>query len=555
MSRVNPQQMLAQVAGLVDSGRLAEAEGMLRKLIEHAPRHGDLLNQTGLLCLQQGKFEEAEDLIRRAIAVNGSSAAYWANLGGAIQQLNRPSEAATAFGRAFELSPNDPRPLDYLAACLRSQGRVSEAVNWLRKSLALRPNAITHSHLLYTMWFDAGASANHIEEEHGRWAERWAKPLEKEIRAYPNSRDPERRLKVGYVSPDFRQHVIALFMQPILHHRDRGGFESICYADVSKIDFMTDRLKADCDRWVVTNGMSDAALAQRIREDGVDILVDLTAHMPRNRMLVFARKPAPVQVSYLAYAGTTGLPTMDYRFSDPHLDPAGAETLGPERVARLAETYWCYQPQIDVPAAAPRGGEGPVVFASFNTCAKINPAVIAAWSRILVQVGGSRLRLIVAGGKRGNEHLIRAFADHGVNPDRIELFEKINYADYFPMYNQVDIALDPFPYNGGTTTLDALFMGVPVVTLAGSSGMSRAGVSILTNAGLTDLIANTTAEYEQIAVRLAVDRARILQDLRARMQSSALMDAPRFVRNLESAYRGMWREYCGGSEAHATPIP
>ncbi len=355
MSHINPQQMLAQVAGLVDSGRLAEAEGILRRLIEHAPRHGDLLNQTGLLCLQQGKFAEAEELIRRAIAINGASPAYWANLGGAIQQLNRPSEAIEAFERAFAMSPNDPRPLDYLAACLRSQGRVSEAVNWLRKSLALRPNAITHSHLLYTMWFDAGASAKEIEEEHGRWAQRWAKPLEGEIHAHRNLRDPERRLRVGYVSPDFRQHVIALFMQPILHHRDRAGFESICYADVSKTDFMTDRLKADCDGWVATNGMSDATLAKRIREDGIDILVDLTAHMPGNRMQVFARKPAPVQVSYLAYAGTTGLPAMDYRFSDPHLDPAGAETLGPERVVRLAETYWCYQPQIDVPAVASRG--------------------------------------------------------------------------------------------------------------------------------------------------------------------------------------------------------
>jgi predicted O-linked N-acetylglucosamine transferase (SPINDLY family) len=340
-----------------------------------------------------------------------------------------------------------------------------------------------------------------------------------------------------------------------LHHRDRSDFESICYADVPRPDFMTDRLRADCDGWVPTTAISDAALAQRIRQDGIDILVDLTAHMPRNRMLVFARKPAPVQVSYLAYAGATGLPAMDYRFSDPHLDPTEIETLGPERVIRLPETYWCYQPQIDVPPVAPRIAGGSIVFASFNTCAKINPPVIAVWSRILLKVPDSRLRLIVPGGQKENDHLTTAFASHGVPPDRIELVDKVNYTDYFPMYNQVDIAFDPFPYNGGTTTLDALFMGVPVVTLAGSSGMSRAGVSILTNAGLTNLIARSTQQYEQIAVQLATDRTRIRQDLRQRMQSSPLMDAPRFVRNLQAAYRAMWGEFCRRSDPHATNAP
>jgi len=334
-------------------------------------------------------------------------------------------------------------------------------------------------------------------------------------------------------------------MQPILHHRDRINFQSICYADVRNPDFMTQRLRGDCDQWVSTSGLSDAALAQRIRDDGIDILVDLTAHMPRNRMLAFARKPAPVQVSYLAYAGTTGLPAMDYRFSDPHLDPEGMPTPGPERLIRLPETYWCYQPQIDVPPVQARNREGPIVFASFNTCAKINPPVIALWSRILNQAPDSRLRLIVAGGSRGNEHIARAFASHGIDPARVELHDKVNYADYFPMYNEVDIALDPFPYNGGTTTLDALYMGVPVVTLAGSSGMSRAGVSILTNAGLSDWVAPDPDEYVRIAVKLAGDPCASREKIRGQLVGSALMNAPRFVRNLDSAYRQMWREYCG----------
>lgn len=581
MPQADARQLLAEARALAQAGRLAEAEAVLRRLIEQAPNHAELLNQTGLLCYQQGKLGEAEKLIRRAIAINAGAPAYHTNLGGilreqgrvgealecfqrvidlnrtdagahlnlggALQQLGRLDEAIAAYQRAFELNPSDPRPLDYLAVSLRAQGRVPEAVDRFRKSLALRPNPTTHSHRLYTMWFDPAAAPAEILAEHARWAERWAKPLAAEIKPHSNIRDPNRRLRIGYVSPDFRQHVIALFMQPILHHRDREAFESICYADVPKPDFMTERLRADADGWVSTTGMSDAALAERIRADGIDILVDLTAHMPGNRMLTFARKPAPIQVSYLAYAGTTGLPAMDYRLSDPHLDPEGVETLGPERVIRLAESYWCYQPQIDVPDVASRRTGGPVIFASFNACAKINPAVIALWSRILAGVPDSRIQLIVAGGERGNGHLKRGFALHGIDSRRVELLDKVNYADYFPLYGEVDIALDPFPYNGGTTTLDALYMGVPVIMLAGSSGMSRAGVSILTNAGLTDFIAQTPEDYERIAAELAKDaprRARLRAELRRRMAASALMDAPRFARNLEAAYRKIWQEYC-----------
>jgi protein O-GlcNAc transferase len=582
MAPLNPQQMIAEAQRLAQAGRLAEAEAILRQLIDRAPNHAELLNQTALLCRQQGKLTEAEELMRRAVSINPASPAYhnnlgavlaelghkaealecfqrvttlnprdaraFFNLGGALAQLDRPDEAIAAYERAIEIDPRDAKAINNLAGAFRVQGRVAEAVEQFKKSLAVQPMAQTHSNLVYAMWFDAGATPADILAEHQRWAERWAKPLATGIAPHANDRDPSRRLRIGYVSPDFRQHVIALFMQPILQHRNREGFESICYADVSPPDFMTQRLRADAEGWVRTTSMSDAALAERIRADRIDILVDLTAHMARNRMLAFARKPAPVQVSYLAYAGTTGLPAMDYRFSDPHLDPESAEPFGTERVLRLPETYWCYQPQIEVPDVSPRSGDGPIIFASFNSAAKINPPVIALWSRILLRIPESRLQLIVAGGERGNDHLKRAFALNGVDSKRLVLHDKVNYDAYFPLYADVDIALDPFPYNGGTTTLDALYMGVPVVTLAGSSGMSRAGVSILTNAGLHDLIARASDDYEKIVVELANDRtklAKLRTELRPRMQASALMDAPRFVRHLEAAYRSIWREYCG----------
>jgi predicted O-linked N-acetylglucosamine transferase (SPINDLY family) len=266
--------------------------------------------------------------------------------------------------------------------------------------------------------------------------------------------------------------------------------------------------------------------------------------MSRNRLLVFARKPAPVQVSYLAYAGTTGLKAMDYRLRDPYLDPVDCPTFGSERVIRLAETYWCYVPQIQMPEPGPRPA-GPIVFACYNNCAKVNRLTIALWSEILRQLPDSRLRLTVFGGESGNEHLKKSFEQHGIDPARIEWLDKVNYSSYFPLYDPAHVALDPFPYNGGTTTIDALYMGVPVISLAGTNGMARAGVSILTNVGLPELIAPTPEAYVAKAVALARDRVRLNDlsaTLRQRVKDSPLMNAPAFVRNLETAYRAMWNE-------------
>jgi protein O-GlcNAc transferase len=580
MVQMDPQQLLSQARSLLASGNIAGAEAMLRQLIKLAPNNADLLNQTALLCYQQRKWAEAEQLARTAISIDASRSMYHVNLGEflraqnrlpealkslqraisidpanamahynlgvVLRKLNSIEDAIEAYQQAVKLKPDYAMAFNNLASISHSQGRGDEATGHLRRCLELSPSAAFHSNLLYIMWFDLSASPEQINAEHVRWAQRWAAPLASEIHSLRNNRDPNRRLRVGYVSPDFREHVIALFMQPILQHRNRGEFEVFCYSDVAEPDFMTDRLRADTDVWVPVAGTSDVALAERIRSDQIDILVDLTAHMIGNRLLTFARRSAPVQVSYLAYAGTTGLPTMDHRLSDAHLDPPGVETFGSEEVVRLAETYWCYQPQISVPQVADRS-DGPIVFACYNNCAKINSSVIALWSGILQQIPDSRVRLIMSGGANGNFHMKRIFAEHGIGPDRIELLSPVSYREYFSLFADVHIALDPFPYNGGTTTLDALYMGVPVITLEGRSGMSRAGVSILTNLGLPELIASTPEEYVTIAVELAQDRPRLSKlssGLRERMIRSPLMDAPRFVRNLESAYRTMWRKYC-----------
>jgi protein O-GlcNAc transferase len=580
MVHTDRQQLLSKAKDLLNAGRAAEAEALLRQLITLAPNHAELLNQTALVCYQQQKHAEAEELLRVAIRNNASAAMYHVNLGEVLRaqnrlpealeslqravlidpknvlahynlgvvlkKLNRIEDATKAYLQAVKIKPDYSAAFNNLASILHAQGRVDEAADYLRKNLAIAPSAALHSNLLYTMWFDPVVTQEQIIAEHASWAERWVKPLEREIRPLENNLDPGRRLRIGYVSPDFREHVIALFMQPILHHRNRGQFEVFCYSDVANPDFMTERLRADSDTWVPTTSMSDAALAKRICADRIDILVDLTAQMVRNRLLMFARRAAPVQVSYLAYAETTGLPTMDYRLSDIHLDPASAKSFGPEEIVRLPETYWCYQPQIDVPTVStPKNG--PITFACYNNCAKINRPVISLWSEILKLISNARIRLVAIGGETGNGHLKRTFEDHGIDAARVEVLSPIAYRDYFSLYEDVHIALDPFPYNGGTTTLDALYMGVPVITLAGKSGMSRAGVSILTNAGMTELIASSEDEYTKIAIALSHDHRRLSElrgSLRPKLMNSTLMNAPRFVRNLEMVFRTMWQKHC-----------
>lgn len=317
-------------------------------------------------------------------------------------------------------------------------------------------------------------------------------------------------------------------------------------------DAITLRCKAQADVWREAQGLSDEALADAIRADRIDILIDLTMHMARNRLLVFARKPAPVQVTYLAYCGTTGLKTVDYRLTDRHLDPPGRDgSVYSEESIRLPDTYWCFQPVIPTPDAArvAHGAKG-VTFGCLNNFCKVTPAALEAWSVLLRKLPEGRLLLYVPS-EAGRDRLRGLFATRGVTADRLTLVGHMAAAAYFQTYRQIDVALDPFPYGGGTTTCDALWMGVPVVSLAGATAVSRSGLSILSNVGLADLVADDADAYVRIAVQLANDPARhneLRQTLRERMRSSPLMDAPRFARSVEAAYRDMWRRWCGKSQ-------
>jgi predicted O-linked N-acetylglucosamine transferase (SPINDLY family) len=337
---------------------------------------------------------------------------------------------------------------------------------------------------------------------------------------------------------------------PLLRSHDQTSFQVFCYANVPQPDSITELLRSYAHAWRNTVEMSDAEVSRMIRADQIDILVDLTMHMGGCRPFLFARKPAPLQVAWLAYPGTTGLSTMDYRITDVHLDPPGLDDAHySEQSIRLADSFWCYDPLTGEPEVNPLPARacGHVTFCCLNSFCKMNRQVLALWARVLQEVEGSRLAILAAPGQH-REQTRQFLREKGIAGDRLAFVVRRPRLDYLKLHHRLDIALDPFPANGHTTTLDALWMGVPVVTLAGRTAISRGAKSILYNLGLPELVAHTPEEYVGIATDLSKDLPRLQllrHHLRERMQQSVLMDAPRFARNMECAYRTMWRRWCG----------
>jgi predicted O-linked N-acetylglucosamine transferase (SPINDLY family) len=537
---------------LKNQRKLDEAVASYHRALELKPDFAQAHNNLGIALKEQGKLDEAVARHRRALELLPNYVEAHNSLGVALKEQGKLDEAVACWRRALQLKPDYAELYCLIGFAVKDQGKLDEAVACYRRAIELKPDyARAHSNLVYTQMFCPGCDAQTIYEEHCRWNLAHAAPLAKFIQPHLNDRSPERRLRIGYVSPNFASHPVGRFLLPLLESHDRGSFEIFCYASVDMPDAMTDRCRAHADVWRDVLGSSDEQVAEGVRQDRIDILVDLTMHMRNNRLLVFARKPAPVQVTYLAYCGTTGLGTMDYRLTDPYLDPPGQdERFYCEQSIHLPETYWCYRPAIETPAvnALPALAAGHITFGSLNNFCKATPPAIDAWSRLLQAVPRSRLLLHArAGSHRGG--LLDVLSERGISAERVEFFDIQPMADYFGVYRRIDVALDPFPYGGGTTTLDALWMGVPVVSLAGQTAVGRGGLSILSNLGLPELVAHDAEQYVRIAAELAADLPR-LSDLRAtlrqRMQRSSLMDAPRFARNIEAAYREMWRRWCVG---------
>jgi len=405
-----------------------------------------------------------------------------------------------------------------------------------------------YSNLLLSLHYRAEVTGAAILAQARRFAARFEAPS----RHFANTADPNRRLRIGYVSGDYCRHSVAYFLAPVLSHHDRTSVQVFCYSTGAKTDDMTERLQSGADQWRSLVGVSDEAGSKMVIADGIDVLVDLSGHTALNRLTLFARKAAPVQVSWLGYPGTTGLTAMDYRLVDVVSDPEDEDgTHTSETLIRLRDGFLCYGPPAEAPEPKmPEGCGYPVSFGSFNNLAKLSADTFEVWAALLDRVHGARL---VLKGRPFADPAVRLlvrerFRERGVAPERVVLIEHLSAtAEHLAAYNEVDIGLDPFPYNGTTTTCEALWMGVPVVTLRGDRHSGRVGASLLTQMGLEDLIARDTEDYLRIAVTLADDdkrRNELRRTLRARMAASSLCNGPAFARKLEEAYRKIWRDWC-----------
>jgi predicted O-linked N-acetylglucosamine transferase (SPINDLY family) len=559
----------------------------LKRAIELRPDLHDALVQLAEVYDDRKQLPEAIDLLQRAIRLRPGDAASHHRLGIALMRLDRVKEAAEALDAALRISPEDPCILgdagtvallgkryddairlctaalerdgslaavaNSLANCYKDQGRLAEALAMYRRALEHAPaNPIAWSNLLLAQHYVPDLPPAEILATHREMERALVRGIVPTRRPAPD-RDPERRLRVGYLSPDFRNHSVAYYVEALLRHHDRDRVEVVCLSDCAVGDEVTARLRGHADAWFECFRLSDAQLADLVAAERIDVLVDLAGHTRGGRPLVFARRPAPLHFTYIGYPGTTGLSAMDYRVTDAVADPPGrTEEFHSETLVRLDGGFLCYTPPSDAPEVAPPPSLAgrPVTFGSFNLVAKVNEGVLRLWARLLHRVPDSRLLLKGRSldAAELQERIRDVLAGEGIAPERVLLHGQLpRKEDHLGFYANLDVALDPFPYNGTTTTCEALWMGVPVVTLAGGQHAGRVGASLLTALRREEWIASSEEEYLDIAARLAARPERLAAlrfALRRQMERTALMDPHRLTRALESAYRAAWREWC-----------
>ena len=535
------------------TGDLAAAAQCYRDAIRLDPNMAHAHYNLGNACRQLGDANQAIRHIERALAIEPAHADWRSNLGSLQCEQLQLDEAIANLQKAIALDPRFDRAYSALGGALLLAGRVEEAIAAFGKVLELKPYwSDVESCQLLSLHYASGENAPMIFDRHIAWAKRHARGLPRWTTHRGVGLDAGRRLNVGYVSPDFMQHPVASFIEPVLASHDRGAFSVFCYSSARQEDDTTRRLRGHCDHWRDVSLASDMDTADRIRADGIDILVDLAAHTGGGRLPLFARKPAPVQVTWLGYPNTTGIPEMDYCLTDAVADPEGeTERFHTERLIRLPHGFLCYAPPREAPEPGdvPQAAAGHVTFGCFNDLAKVTPSMVALWAAILEAQPGARLVLKADGlaSETSRQALRGQFARHGVAAGRIDLLPSgNNVGSHLAKYREIDIGLDVFPYNGTFTTCEALWMGVPVMTLSGRARVSRAGASILRSAGLSAYVAGTPEQYVQIALKLAADidgRRALRAGMRERLRTSPLLDAARFTRGLETAYRAAWAEW------------
>ena len=535
------------------------SEAAYRRTIELQADFTSAINglATAIILQDPNRVGEAEMLYRRAIAEDPSYVLAHHNLGSILQGAGRLSEAELCFRRALELDPRFRQAHVCLGDTLKDLGYVDEAIKCLRKALDLNPlDRIAHDSLLMTLNYAQDISREQLFLEHTAWAGKFEAPPSAVASQHSNSRVRSRRLRIGYVSPDFRRHSVAYFIEPLLSQHDRGDFEVFCYSNVAAPDATTRRLLALADKARSIVDLDTEEIAAMVQDDGIDILVDLAGHTAGNSLQVFTLRPAPVQVTYLGYPNSTGLRSVDWRITDAHADPVGeGAEFHSERLERVIPGFLCFQPPGIAPAVAPAPvmKNGYVTFGSFNALPKITTEVLATWAAILARVPGSRLLLKSFGlaDARAKARIIDEFSGHGIGEERLSLLPpEHSLAGHLGRYSEIDVGLDPFPFNGTTTTMEALWMGLPVIAVKGDRHAARVSASILLNIGLDELIAESPGGSVRLAEELASDRQRIVRlrsELRDRIACSALCDKAIAVKAIEAAYRRMWERWCADS--------
>lgn len=562
--------------------RWTEAEAAFRDGLKLAPNSSDGYLDLGNLLQRRGDRAGAVNAFMRSIAANPKQIRAYYNLGILLDEVKRYDDALAVYQQGLEVDPAHAPFLAGMAAIHLHQSHYEAGLDCARQALALDPKLATaHSYLgsiqrqlgdaqaalasyarslqfdpdntdtiqnyLFILLYSHEHSAAEVFSEYTRLGAALEAPYQALWPVHRNNRDAMRRLKIGYVSGDFRLHPVASFLAPVMGQHDHDQFEIHCYDNHLLQDDVTEQLMAQSDHWLAVTHMTDDELAARIMADGIDILIDLSGHTAHNRLLTFARKPAPVQMNWIGYPSTTGLTAIDYRITDDGMDPPGlSERYHTERLIHLPNA-WAFQsypsapPVNDLPALT----SGEFMLASLNLVTKINPPVVQLWSRILQALPQARLMLANIGSRLTSERLLAMFASHGIAAERLVLQPRVGMTEYLALHHQIDLGLDPFPYNGGTITNHALWMGVPVVTLPGERTASRMGVMLLQRVGLQNLIARDEDNYVNIVVELAHDLPRlqaIRQDLRRRMQTG-INDAAEITRNLEAAYRQAWQDW------------
>jgi predicted O-linked N-acetylglucosamine transferase (SPINDLY family) len=560
--RLNPNSAEAnanQGSILKELGQWREAEASYRCALRLRPDFPPARNNLGAVLIALWKYAEAEVIFRDLVRLWPDSTEALYNLGMALGGLSKHDEALACYEEVLHRRPDSAEALVGIGHSKAAQGQIDEAIRCYRQAAVTKPRMpLMDSCLLFTLHFSPVYDPEAAFAEHKRWGAQFGATPAAHRPLQPIDRDVNRRLRIGYVSADFRDHVVGRYCEGVIAAHDHGQFEIFCYSTVPQEDERTARIRAACDHWRSLVFLTDAQAAERILKDRIDVLVDLTGHTSGTRLGAFARKPAPIQVSHFGYPASTGLPAMDYRLTDAYFDPPGmTEHLYCEKLMRMPEACWCYVPWASPDISLlPAQQSGAVTFACISMLSKINEDIIALWAHILKELPQSRMLLVTGAGRATDERLRSLFGRHGIAPERLTLIGRQSVGAYLPLFQEIDIVLDTYPFTGCNTTADALWMGVPVVSRVGRSCVSRLAVAPLLLAGLDDLVTDSPSAYVAAAVGLAQDLPR-LRELRGQLRDRVrrtLGDVERFTRQLERVYRDLWQTYCQDSSPQPAPI-